>query len=219
MEKEAIDFIKDNLNLIDINDFGKLYLNIPLKYRGDVTSLLLEADIDPLKYVDRIPRYYLYNQKGIKSIKIPNSIKFIEGSAFSGCQDLKSINIPDSVMLIGNYAFHTCNSLSSVNIGNGVVKISDHAFYDCNSLTNITIPDSVEEIQNRAFSFCTSLTNITLGKGIKGISYDIFDGCRSLKDVNYNGTKKQWYKILKDYNWNLSSEIEVIHCKDGDIEL
>lgn len=219
MEKEAIDFIKDNLNLIDSNDFGKLYLNVPLNYRGDVTSLLLEADIDPLKYLDRIPRYYLYNQKGIKSIKIPNNVKFIEGSAFSGCQDLKSIDIPNSVMRIGNYAFHKCNSLSSVNIGSGVVKISDHAFYDCNSLTNIIIPDNVEEIHSQAFNYCTSLTNITLGKGIKSIGYDIFGSCRSLKDINYNGTKKQWYKILKDYNWNLSSEIEVIHYTDGDIRL
>lgn len=219
MEKEAIDFIKDNLSLIDNNEFEKLYSRVPLNYRGDVTSLLLEADIDPLKYVDRIPRFYLHNQKGIKSIKIPNNIKFIEGSAFSGCQDLKSIDIPNNVMLIGNYVFYICDSLSNINIGNGVVNIGQYAFYGCSSLTNIIIPDNVEEIQSQAFGYCTSLTNITLGRGIKGINYDIFDTCRSLKSINYNGTKKQWNRISKDEEWNLSSEIEVIHCIDGDIKL
>ena len=115
MEKEAIDFIKDNLNLIDSNDFGKFYLNIPLNYRGDVTSLLLEADIDPLKYLDRIPRYYLCNQKGIESVDIPNNIKFIENSAFSGCTSLTSVTIGDGVTSIGDGAFYGCNSLKTIN--------------------------------------------------------------------------------------------------------
>lgn len=145
MKQEAIKYIKDNLNLIDINDFGKLYLNIPFKDRGNVTSLLLEADIDPLKYVDRIPRCYLYNQKGIKSIKIPNNVKFIEGSAFSGCQDLKSINIPDSVISIGEDAFGSCSSLTSVTIGDSVKSIGMSVFNDCNSLKTINYKGSKKQ--------------------------------------------------------------------------
>ena len=137
MGKEAIDFIKDNLNLIDSNDFGKFYLNVPLNYRGDVTSLLLEADIDPLKYTDSVPAHYL------------------------GYQDnIESINIPDNIKSIGVQAFLNCSSLTHVTIGDSVTSIGKYAFKGCSKLTSITIPDSVTGIGYGTFSGCTSLKTL-----------------------------------------------------------
>ncbi len=49
-----------------------------------------------------------------KSYTIPNSVKSIAESAFSGCTNLKSITIPDSVTNIDMYAFYGCTSLSDI---------------------------------------------------------------------------------------------------------
>ena len=46
-----------------------------------------------------------YSNLNIKSVKIPDSVKTIEDSAFFGCINLKTITIPKSVKTIGKDAF------------------------------------------------------------------------------------------------------------------
>ena len=75
---------------------------------------------------------------GCNNSIIPNSVKYIGGSAFEGCIGLTTITIPNSVTRIG-----------------------DSAFAYCRGLTSITIPDSVTLIGERVFSGCTGLQTIT----------------------------------------------------------
>jgi hypothetical protein len=37
--------------------------------------------------------------------------------------------------------------------------------------------------------------------------------------VKYTGTKEQWNKIKLEKNWTEGSEIQVIHCTDGETRL
>ncbi len=74
------------------------------------------------------------------AITIPNGIKSIGSSAFSGCSRLTSVVIPDSVTSIGSYAFRGCSSLTSVVIPDSVTSIDAYAFEYCSSLTEITLP-------------------------------------------------------------------------------
>ena len=69
-------------------------------------------------------------------------------------RDLKSITIPNSVKYIN---FKGCSSLTSITIPNSV---RDIFFEGCSSLTSITIPDSVTSIDFYAFEGCSSLTAI-----------------------------------------------------------
>ena len=64
-EEEAIEYIKDNLNLIDSNDFKELYDNCAIYTTSIISSFLLEASINPLLYLDKVPRQYLDAQPTI----------------------------------------------------------------------------------------------------------------------------------------------------------
>ena len=123
-----------------------------------------------------------YNDKLI-SVKIPNSVKSINNSAFYKCTKLKIINIPNSVTSIGNYAFSVCRSLSSITIPNSVTSIGNYAFSWCSSLSSITIPNSVTSIGNGAFNRCKSLTSITIPNSVTSIGFQTFDECSSLTSI------------------------------------
>ena len=65
--------------------------------------------------------------KGKRSYIIPEGVKIIATSAFSGCKGLRSVTMPDSVTTIENNAF--CGSgLKSVAIGKGVIEIGPCVF-------------------------------------------------------------------------------------------
>ena len=71
-------FIKE----IDNNDFDYIYdqlywnfLASSFKYIGKFTEKLLEADINPLLYMDKIPNYYLCGAKKTRVLIIPENIK------------------------------------------------------------------------------------------------------------------------------------------------
>lgn len=115
--------------------------------------------------------------------------------------------------------FRGCSGLTSVTIGNGVTSISNYAFRDCSGLTSVTIPNSVIEIGWYSFENCSSLTNVTIGKGVTLIEDGTFFNCPNLKELNYKGTIEQWKNIILEVQWNRSSPIKTIHCKDGDIDL
>ena len=123
-----------------------------------------------------------YNDKLI-SVKIPNSVKSINNSAFYNCTKLKIINIPNSVTSIGNYAFYECSSLSSIVIPNSVTSIGNYAFSRCRSLSSITIPNSVTSIGNYAFSWCSSLSSITIPNSVTSIGSYAFSRCNSLSSI------------------------------------
>lgn len=126
----------NNQELFKDNDFKTLYSRLDYS-SPDLTKLLNSLDIDPLKYLDHIPRWFLAYTE-IKSINIPDNIKGISGNAFNGCTSLTRITIPSNVTGIG-----------------------ESAFLDCSSLTGVTIPDSVTSIGCDAFSFCEKLKEIT----------------------------------------------------------
>ena len=75
----------------------------------------------------------------LTSVKIPNGVTRIEGSAFYGCTNLTTIMIPDSVTSIGSCAFSGCSSLTSVSIGKSVTSIEEHAFDGCCSLVSFCV--------------------------------------------------------------------------------
>ena len=200
--KKLQDILQENKELLNTNDFKKLY-NITDKslmttsiYLSNLTYLLMTAGIDPLKYMDEIPDGYLTH-----------------------ISDLISIDIPGNIKSIGNSAFHSCKNLETTTISNGVMNIKAYAFFKCSSLTSIAIPNSVIAIGGSAFSGCSKLTNVTIGNSITFIGAYAFQDCVSLKSINYLGTKEQWGKISLNELYNTYSSIKQIHCIDGDINL
>ena len=119
--------------------------------------------------------------RSLESVRLPNDLTKISDSAFSSCSGLTSIEIPNSVKIIGRNAFWGCSSLVSIKIPDGVERIGDQAF--CNSgLVSITIPNSVVEIGNGAFFFCFALAEVRLQFQDPSKAYDVYRKASSLRE-------------------------------------
>ena len=128
------------------------------------------------KPVRELTREFLETLVGIKNatkVIIPDSVTFIGGWAFDGCERLKIVIIPDSVTSIGDSAFWRCKSLTSVVTPESVTLIGDNAFLGCESLTSVVIPNSVTSIGDRAFWGCKSLTSVVIPASVK-LGKDVF---------------------------------------------
>ena len=125
-----------------------------------------------------IGAYSFASVKSLKSVAIPNGVKYIGEGAYQYAS-LISVSIPSSMINIGPAAFDE-TPLISVNIQKGVTKIDFYAFRSCSSLSSITIPSSVESIGRNAFAYCTSLTSIEIPSSVTSIEGYAFSGCSSL---------------------------------------
>ena len=193
------DFIKKYRAEINNRKFEEIYSLANEKLNvldiGELTELFYKCGVDPLKYMNRVPKSYVLNSS------------------------LKTINIPSNIVSLGSGAFGLCISLTNVIIPDSVAIIEAGAFSRCISLTSVTIPDRVTSIEECVFWGCTSLMSVTIPDGVKSIGERAFDGCTSLKSINYNGSKNQWDMIDLYPDWKDGSSLETIHCLDGDINL
>ena len=144
-------------------------------------------------------------RKSITSVKLPDTIKIIEDSAFELCGSLKEIKLPNSIFHIGDGAFARCGALknivipeSAVSLGNMVFRkcysleraeilskpsmLPYGMFRECTALKEIVIAEGTEKIGAQAFVMCESLETVTIPKGVKEIGDLSFNG-RSLKNV------------------------------------
>ena len=181
---------------INNNEWGEVYENAN-NYSNLVTSeltqLLISIGIDPLAYMDYVPRFYLYGSK-ITNFKIPDNIKTIKFMAFAYCNNLKSMAFPTNLEVI-----------------------DDGVFYNCELLDNIIIPGNVKIIEEDAFRYCDSLKNVTIERGVQEIGRNTFGACPHLQYITYTGTIEDLKKMNIDFS-NLLDSIN-IKCIDGEIGL
>ena len=83
--------------------------------------------------------------------------------AFKNNKTIKTVVIPDTVKYIDDESFYGCTALESVTFGNGVEEIGDYAFENCTSLSKVYIPVSVKKIGAEAFGY-TFGSELTLNK-------------------------------------------------------
>ena len=100
----------------------------------------------------------------VGSYEIPNSVIFIDGSAFYYCTSLSSVTIPDSVISIGFNGFYSCSDLTNVTIGNSVTNIGSAAFRYCTSLHQAFFRGNAPLVNGSAGSADTVLFNGETGK-------------------------------------------------------
>jgi hypothetical protein len=112
-------------------------------------------------------------------ITIGSLITDIGNNAFQNA-GLTSIILPDTITNIGTYAFHNTTSLASITLGNGIISIGDYAFNN-SPFNTIIIPDTVTTIGSNAFQG-TSLASVTFSgtSTIANINSYTFDSCASL---------------------------------------
>ena len=120
------------------------------------------------------------------SYTIPNGVLSINDWAFED-SGLTSVTIPESVSSIGVAAFNQCFNLTSIEIPAAVTNIGDSAFDLCYKMTSLTIADGVPSIGYNAFAYCSGLTSVTIPASVTNIGDSAFAGCASLTQVYFKG--------------------------------
>ncbi len=149
-------------------------------------DLIIPAEVyyGPLKFaVTSVGNDSFWDNKALRSVILPSSVKSIGEFAFENCISLQSATIPSSVTSIGYGAFEGCTSLQSATIPSSVKSIGEFAFSGCASLQSVTVPSSVSSIGTGVFRNCTSLQSVAIPSSVTSIGDFAFSGCASLQSV------------------------------------
>lgn len=134
----------------------------------------------------------------LTSITIPNSVKYIDESAFRGCNALEKTNFMGDIAdwcdikfggayanpISASYNFYLSDSeVKDLVIPNTVDSIHAYAFDCCNPLTSITIPNSVTHIGEGAFYKCWTVESIFIPKSVTSIEERVLSGCNALTSI------------------------------------
>ncbi|MDU7032316.1 MAG: leucine-rich repeat protein [Finegoldia magna] len=166
------DFDATTGTIIDYKPYARKDVIIPEKING--------------VEVKHIAEYAFYN-KGLNSVKIPNTVISIGDLAFNG-NNLGKVTIPDSVEEIGSGAFKSAgitkvtlpenikklgkaaledNKIKEFTIPKSITKIPE-SLLENNILNNIVIPSTVTEIETKAFK-SNELTDVKFADSVKKI--------------------------------------------------
>ena len=180
--------ITGELNAVDMNNISKL-------------SSLQKLDLSEATGLTEVPASFMYEQKSLLEVKLPESITTIGNDAFWRCKNLASINL-GSVRNIKDRAFGY-TALSEVDLssltsaGSNFLNVSDlqtvelpkvkklgsYAFAQCYNLKEIILSDSLTSIGEGAMSECTSLARIEIPASVQTLPENIFYGCTALHTV------------------------------------
>ena len=144
---------------------------------------LVYLDLSGLSLSD-IPARALESCWQIETVILPDTLKAIRGSAFSGT-GINNLIIPPSVNSItGNYNFYNCDSLQSIAIPEGVKSLPYECFYNCDRLESVSLPSTLSSIGDDCFEYC-DLKSLHLPGALSYISSYCFRGNRNLAQVEF----------------------------------
>ncbi|HFO0430121.1 TPA: leucine-rich repeat domain-containing protein [Enterococcus faecium] len=133
-----------------------------------------------------------------KSIKLPDSIKYIGKEAFRE-SDIKELVLPANLEIIDDRAFQYANNLEgTLIIPENVRYIGQNAFQS-NYLTSIIFPESLEIIEEGAFLY-SELENVEFkgnGKNLRKIGVDAFSVAKVDNKIDVRAFEK-----LEIYDFN-----------------
>ncbi|MCH5193641.1 MAG: leucine-rich repeat domain-containing protein [Oscillospiraceae bacterium] len=164
-------------------------------YTGEDTKVIIPDGFGTVTFTEIAYKAFFENE-GIVSVTIPDTIKKIGESAFCGCCCLSEVIIPDTVEEICEEAFHDCPCLADdngfvivrdvlyeyfgesekVTVPDGVKTIGCYCFSKDN-IETITLPDTVCKIEESAFYVCESLHTVFIHSHECKIEDGAFEGC------------------------------------------
>lgn len=133
------------------------YLYMP----DSVTCILSEAFCNDYikkiifsKNLKHIGSYAFYGNL-IKDINLPESLTYIDDSAFSKCINLKSVSLPSKLKYIGCDAFHSCFDLKYVDISKcNILNKGNGIFKWCDNIEKVKLPENIAKnyVEDLGFS-------------------------------------------------------------------
>ena len=117
-------------------------------------------------------------------VKLPSTLKRIEGSTFQGCCNLKTICLPEKLTHIGEKCFYQ-SALESVRLPPALKVIETATFLGCRNLKRVEFSEGLERINPSAF-FESGLERIEFPVSLRTIGQAAFARCESLRSVVLN---------------------------------
>ena len=193
-------------------------------YEGNSSVVKIPSSIDGHKItgIDS----YVFENKNMKEVTIPESITWIGTGAFYNCRKLTKIyfnakNCSDCYDW-SNLFYNAGADSGSLKVvfGSNVKSIPGNLFYvksDENyvRITTVVMSNAVEKVGESAFGNCQNLENVTWGKSIKNIGKSAFANCIRLKSVTIPETVTE-IGAYSFYNCKLLSSVyyNARNCSD-----
>ena len=141
---------------------------------------------------------YAFNNTGIRSVKIPSTLKIIGSSSFRGSNYLETVefapNGESSLVHISNDAFCGCTSLKKIRIPEGVQNIGYQAFLNCASLEEVWLPSSILVFGDDDHDIFLNVNPNIIVHCSPQMLPDVENTVKICVEKNVNG------KIVKDYS-------------------
>ncbi|MBQ1171979.1 MAG: leucine-rich repeat protein [Lachnospiraceae bacterium] len=165
-------------------------------YTGVETKVEIPAIIDK-KPVYAIGADCFANNMYLTEIVIPDTVVYIEDSAFAQCSQLTAVELPAYLVSVGANCFADDTALTSVtkradveSVTHGVKAIYNNAFANCTALTEVYLGgEDFNEVtvEWNAFANCSALTTVELPNNCKYLQDSVFLNCAVL--VNITGVE------------------------------
>lgn len=146
-----------------------------LSYLGNDRQVVIPSEIDgnPVVEIGR------YSFNGVERIQ-DDGIHFENHPNARNNKRIKKITIPSTVRIIGERAFGNMNNLNEVVFSEGLKTIEPYAFVDCSKLESINLPDSLVDFTLLA-SEGTSIEELVLGTNVEMLCLEDFNGSKVKK--------------------------------------
>ena len=155
---------------------------------------LNSVDFSRCKNLLEIEKCAFCECKSLKEIILPDTVRLIGESAFSGLEECEKIVMPASLELIGDCAFSSCVKLTAIDFSRceKLEDIGDSAFADCESLKEIILPSSLKKIGSSAFNSC-QLKEIVIPDSVEYIGSYAFGGNQQLVAATIGVSAKDYF--------------------------
>ena len=107
--------------------------------------------------------------KNIKGINIPSTIKSIGDKAFKNLENLEEMDLPVGLTSIGAEAFKGCKSIKEINLPETLTEVGEGTFAECSSIKTIKVPDLITYIPMYFCNLCDNLETVYIGKNVKSM--------------------------------------------------